>query len=52
MIRNILIGWFGTFLQLFLRLSWGVISLPIATLLHLNPVQMGLVITAFYIGYV
>ncbi|QIW23891.1 MFS transporter [Sulfolobus sp. S-194] len=52
MIRNILLGWFGTFLQLFLRLSWGVISIPIAVLLHLNTVEIGLVATSFYIGYV
>ncbi|XDF44746.1 MFS transporter [Saccharolobus solfataricus] len=52
MLRNIIVGWIGTFLQLFLRLSWGVISLPIALLFHLNSIQIGLVATAFYIGYV
>ncbi|WP_338602377.1 MFS transporter [Sulfolobus tengchongensis] len=50
--KSILIGWFGTFLQLLLRLSWGVISLPITILMHLNSVQVGFVATAFYIGYV
>ncbi|QGA53864.1 MFS transporter [Sulfolobus sp. E5-1-F] len=52
MLRNIIVSWIGTFLQLFLRLSWGVISLPIALLFHLNSVQIGLVATAFYVGYV
>ncbi|MDT7862418.1 MAG: MFS transporter [Saccharolobus sp.] len=52
MAKNLMIGWFGTFLQLLLRLSWGVIDLPIALLLHLNSVEMGFVATAFYIGYV
>nr|WP_276321758.1 MFS transporter [Saccharolobus shibatae] len=37
---------------MFLRLSWGVISLPIALLFHLNSIQIGLVATAFYVGYV
>ncbi|WP_016729986.1 MFS transporter [Saccharolobus islandicus] len=52
MLRNIIVSWIGTFLQLFLRLSWGVISLPIALLFHLNSIQIGLVATVFYIGYV
>ncbi|QXJ35267.1 MFS transporter [Saccharolobus shibatae] len=52
MLRNIIVSWIGTFLQLFLRLSWGVISLPIALLFHLNSIQIGLVATAFYVGYV
>ncbi|AKV78525.1 ABC transporter permease [Metallosphaera sedula] len=46
------VGWFGTFLQLTVRLSWGIIVVPISALLHLNPVQMGLVATFFYVGYV
>lgn len=50
--KNIILGWFGTFLQLFLRLSWGVISVPIAILLHLNTVEIGFVATSFYVGYV
>ncbi|ADX84865.1 MFS transporter [Saccharolobus islandicus] len=52
MLRNIIVSWIGTFLQLFLRFSWGVISLPIALLFHLNSIQIGLVATVFYIGYV
>jgi len=51
-LRNIIVSWIGTFLQLFLRLSWGVISLPIALVFHLNSIQIGLVATVFYIGYI
>ncbi|BCS93213.1 MFS transporter [Metallosphaera javensis (ex Sakai et al. 2022)] len=50
--KGTVVGWFGTFLQLTVRLSWGVIVVPISKLLHLNPVQMGLVATFFYVGYV
>ncbi len=50
--KGITVGWFGTFLQLTVRLSWGVIVVPISRILNLNPVQMGLVATFFYIGYV
>ncbi len=52
MLRNLLAGWYGTFLQLLVRLSWGVIALPISIILHLNPVQVGFVATSFYIGYI
>ncbi|MEM3947736.1 MAG: MFS transporter, partial [Metallosphaera sp.] len=50
--RGDFVGWIGTYLQLTIRLSWGVLVYPISKLLGLNPVQMGLVATSFYIGYV
>ncbi|MEM3863949.1 MAG: MFS transporter [Metallosphaera sp.] len=51
-VRGDFVGWIGTYLQLTIRLSWGVLVYPISKLLGLNPVQMGLVATFFYIGYV
>ncbi len=52
MVRDTLVGWLGTFFQLLIRLSWGVIAVPIALLLKLNSIQIGFVATSFYIGYV
>lgn len=52
MARDTLVGWLGTFFQLLIRLSWGVIAVPIALLLKLNSIQIGFVATSFYIGYV
>lgn len=34
------------------KIKLGIIVVPISALLHLNPVQMGLVATFFYVGYV
>ncbi|QKR00809.1 MFS transporter [Metallosphaera tengchongensis] len=50
--KEIFLGWFGTFLQLLIRSSWGVISVPLATVLHLNSLGIGLIASAFYLGYV
>ncbi len=52
MVRNSYVGWLGTFLQLTIRSSWGVISVPIAIILHLNSLEIGLVATSFYLGYI
>ncbi|NON61189.1 MFS transporter [Acidianus sp. RZ1] len=49
--RSFVIGWIGTLLQLSLRLSWGIISVPISGLFHLDAIQIGLVATFFYLGY-
>ncbi|WP_048057068.1 MFS transporter [Vulcanisaeta moutnovskia] len=49
--RGFIIAWSVTFLQLAVRLGWGVVSVTMAELLRLNPVQIGLVLTLFYIGY-
>lgn len=50
--RGFVIAWSVTFLQLSVRLGWGVVSVAVAELLRLNSVQIGLVLTLFYIGYV
>ncbi|AAY81426.1 MFS transporter [Sulfolobus acidocaldarius] len=50
--KSVVIGWLGTFMQLLIRLSWGVIALPISILLNLNPVEVGFVASSFYIGYI
>ncbi|ABW01694.1 MFS transporter [Caldivirga maquilingensis] len=50
--RGFIIAWSVTFLQLTVRLGWGVVSVAVAELLRLSSVQIGLVLTLFYIGYV
>jgi len=45
-------SWIITFLQLLFRSAWGVISVPVAMQFHLTSVQIGLVLTSFYVGYV
>ncbi len=45
-------SWVITFIQLLFRSAWGVISVPVAMQFGLTPVQIGLVLTLFYIGYV
>jgi MFS family permease len=46
------LSWTATFLQLALRLSWGVIAVTFAYTLHLNSVEIGTVLFLFYAGYV
>ncbi|WP_243665650.1 MFS transporter [Vulcanisaeta sp. JCM 16159] len=50
--RSFVIAWSVSFLQLAVRLGWGVVSVAVAEFLGLNSVQIGLVLTLFYIGYV
>ena len=50
--RGFIIAWSITFLQLAVRLGWGIVSVVAAELLRLSSVQIGLVLTLFYIGYV
>lgn len=50
--RAFLVSWAGTVLQLSLRTSLGIISLPISRELNLNPVEIGLIASVFYLGYV
>lgn len=45
------LSWTATFLQLTLRLSWGVIAVTFAYILHMTPVEIGTVLFLFYAGY-
>ncbi|EWG06758.1 MAG: major facilitator superfamily transporter [Candidatus Aramenus sulfurataquae] len=45
------LGWLLTFLQLALRLGWGVVAVVFAVSLHLTPVEIGAVLFLFYLGY-
>lgn len=46
------ISWIATFIQLTLRLSWGVIAVVFASILNLNSVEIGTVLSLFYAGYI
>ncbi|ARM75248.1 MFS transporter [Acidianus manzaensis] len=46
------LSWTATFIQLMLRLSWGVIAVVFSYLLHLNSVEIGAVLSLFYVGYI
>jgi len=46
------LSWTATFLQLVLRLSWGVVAVTFAYMLHMTSVEIGTVLFLFYVGYV
>lgn len=46
------LSWFATFTQLLLRSSWGVVAVAIAEIIKLNSIEIGTVISLFYLGYV
>ncbi|BBG24108.1 MFS transporter [Sulfuracidifex tepidarius] len=46
------LSWTATFLQLALRLSWGVVAVTFAYILHMTSVEIGTVLFLFYVGYV
>ncbi len=46
------LSWTATFLQLALRLGWGIVSVSFAYILHMTSVEIGMVLFLFYVGYV
>ncbi len=47
----LVLGWSLTSLQLALRLGWSVVAVALAKSLHLTSVEIGAVISLFYLGY-
>ncbi|BFH73817.1 MFS transporter [Sulfurisphaera javensis] len=50
--KEFFISWTATSIQLMIRLSWGVIAVIFSKLLDLNSLEIGLVLSLFYLGYI
>lgn len=46
------LSWTATFIQLMIRLSWSVLAVVFSYLLHLSSVEIGVVLSLFYAGYI